>query len=131
MQRGAGEIYDKAPSHDTGHGRDWRATGTDTTKYLKQVHYLRAREPPSDSREGGEARSSVQRGAGEFSAFNLNSGAQTTVRGTNGAQTPNTNAPVVHGDKEKPELTRQSGSTTRGTRLTSQNPMRDQEGAMT
>ena len=37
------------------------------------------------------------------------------------------NAPVVHGDKEKPDLTRQYNE---GTRLTSQNPMQGREDAM-
>ena len=36
------------------------------------------------------------------------------------------NAPVVHGDKEKPELTRQYNEGC--TRSTSQNPMRDRGG---
>ena len=38
------------------------------------------------------------------------------------------NAPVVHGDKEKPELTRQDNEGYKT--VTSQNPMRDRGGAM-
>ena len=44
------EFYNKTPSHDTGHGRDWRALA------LTQVHHG---SRLSDSCESGEALSSV------------------------------------------------------------------------